>query len=216
MTRAAQRTWLARSAAALFAAIILWLVPPFHILPLESARQRGAAGLFDASAYVESFWTERLLPAASQAPDALELVNALGRDPQAAAKTHGRQLGLSSATCYFVSGSGLVQRVTPVEIEISLGNDSRGPRVVIEIGPVFGNTIRDGSGLLEVNDFPNSRDFNAISAELNRRVEERVLPTVAANAVPGATVRFAGCAEILETGGEIGTLRVVPIIVEFP
>lgn len=45
----------------------------------------------------------------------------------------------------------------------------------LETGPVFGNVLRDGTGLLDVNDFPNSQDFNALSSEINRRVEEQVL-----------------------------------------
>jgi predicted lipoprotein len=226
MTRSAQRVWLARGGVVMAVAILLWLMPLFHVVPIDSARQRADAGLFDAGAYVESFWTERLLLAASQAVDALDLVTELNRDPQAATKKHGRRLGLSSATCYFVSGAGHIQSVAPFEITISLGEDPAGHRVVIETGPVFGNVVRDGSGLLEVNDFPNSRDFNAISAELNRRVEERVLPILASSAAIGAKVRFVGCAEVphehRDTRAEAGSnrepraLRVVPILIEFP
>jgi predicted lipoprotein len=69
--------------------------------------------------------------------------------------------------------------------------------------------------LLEVSAFPNSQDFNAISAVLNRRVEEQVLPRLRAKAVIGARVRFVGGAEVDDPASAL-PLRVVPIRMEWP
>ena len=33
--------------------------------------------------------------------------------------------------------------------------------MLIETGHIFGNAVRDGTGLLDVNDYPNSQEFNA-------------------------------------------------------
>ena len=89
-------------------------------------------------------------------------------------------------------------------------------QVIIEIGPVFGNAIRDGSGLLDVSDFANAQDFNAISAEINRRVEEQVFPVLAANATVGATVHFVGGVDVADSEGAPSSLNLVPVIIEFP
>ena len=88
--------------------------------------------------------------------------------------------------------------------------------VVVETGPVFGNTIRDGSGLLDVNDFPNSRDFNAISSEINRRVEEHVIPILKEKAAPGASIHFAGCVDVANPETDLKPLRLVPVMIRIP
>jgi predicted lipoprotein len=90
--------------------------------------------------------------------------------------------------------------------------------VALRIGPVFGNTVRDGCGLLDVNAFPGLEEFNALSAELNALVERNVLPALKAGANVGATVRFAGCAEAPESAPDAGEplLLIVPIQAGMP
>jgi predicted lipoprotein len=110
-----------------------------------------------------------------------------------------------------VSGSGRITAVGEGEVEIAL---PEGGAIVIDTGPVFGNTIRDGSGLLDVNDFANSQDFNAISAGINRRVEERVLPNLREEAAVDKTVRFLGAVEIADSVSKVESLKLVPVAIE--
>ena len=69
---------------------------------------------------------------------------------------------------------------------------------------------------MDVSDFPNSQDFNALSTEINCRVEERVLPVLKRKAAVGAAVRFVGCAEIADPETDVPPLRIVPVVIEFP
>lgn len=128
---------------------------------------------------------------------------------------HGHRLGVSLTTGSLVRGRGVVVEATGEAVGLAL-EPGGAVAVVIELGPVFGNTLRDGCGLLDVNEFPDSRDFNAISAALNRRVEERVLPGLRARAAPGTVVEFAGCVDITDPVRDTAPLRVVPFKVTFP
>lgn len=197
-------------------ALFYWL-PPFHVRPLRSARPQtaGAAVAFDAEGFVARFWTERLLPARERAVDAARLLRTLREHPADAAEL-GRRLGLSRAMCFFVSGDGRVSQVTPEAVHIALEGETAPGSVVIETGPVFGNALRDGTGLLDVNAFPNSQDFNAISTALNRRVETEVLPVLRTGAVVGARVRFLGCTEVSDPESWTPPLRIVPVRLEWP
>ena len=76
--------------------------------------------------------------------------------------------------------------------------------------------MRDGTGLLNVNDFLNSQDFNALSWELNRRIEQQVLPELRKRGEAGTTLRFVGCAEIMDEDTDLHPLRIVPFIVAAP
>jgi predicted lipoprotein len=91
-----------------------------------------------------------------------------------------------------------------------------GAVIAIRTGPVFGNVIRDGCGLLEINQAPGLAEFNALSAELNRLVEQRVQPPLRTGVAVGATVAFAGCAEAPEALPAAGNplLTFVPLHAE--
>lgn len=177
--------------------ISLYFFPPFHIVSLEAARSESAATVFDAASFVETFWKDRLLESADSAVDAGELLTAFEVDPTDAVQRFGHRLGLSGTSSYFVSGRGRIIAAEDRTVTIALDDDGTAA-VVIETGPVFGNAVRDGSGLLDVSDFPNSQDFNAISSEINRRVEERVFPELREKGAVGATVQFVGGVEIAD------------------
>jgi len=104
-----------------------------------------------------------------------------------------------------------VVSVNQHEIALSLDADSSSTDVILETGNIFGNAVRDGTRLLNVSDFADSQDFNAISSEINRRIEEQVLPNLRAKAVVGAIVHFAGCAEVADEGTDLHPLLVVPV-----
>jgi predicted lipoprotein len=196
-------------------AVVFWCMPLFHIVSLQSVREQAAATMFDAAGYADQFWQGPLLEMTGEAVDAAELLKAFELDYAAAAERHGHRLGMSSTSYFMVSGRGRITAVDAMAVRISLDADETA-EVVIGTGPVFGNAIRDGSGLLDVSDFANIRDFNSISAEINRRVEEQVLPRLREVAEIGAEVQFAGGVEVMDTGGAPSALKLVPVVIEIP
>jgi len=197
-------------------AVLLYFLPLFHVVPLDRAKQSVAGAAFDPAAFVDRFWTERLIPGAARAVDATELVAAVQEDRQSARRTHGRSVGMGRVYYYFVAGTGRVVSVEKNHVGLSLHDGQTQVQVSLETGNIFGNAVRDGTGLLNVNDFPNSQDFNALSSEINGRVEQQVLPALRKMAAVGATVRFVGCAEIMDEDTDLHPLRIVPFIVEAP
>jgi len=177
---------------------LCWLCPPFRIVPLGQVQQKQLRGAFDAPAVARAFWDEKLLPATARAVPVAELLTALAQDPGRARQRFGRTLGLSSTICLFVQGSGRISAMDKESISVNLDDVPAAIGVRLSTGLLFGNTVRDATGLLDVNEFPNSQDFNAISAELNRLVETQVLPALRNHAAIAKTIRFAGCIELEE------------------
>lgn len=215
--RAPFLAWPVLAASIAFVGLMI-AFPPFRIVTKRAAGDAiatnastgvTAAAAFDAIAFAGKFWSDQLVPAATRAPDAAILLSDLRRDATAAAKTHAHRVGLGHAAYYFARGTG---RVTAVE-RSRLLVDLNGFTVALRTGPVFGNVVRDGCGLLDVNQVPGLTEFNALSAELNRLVEERVQPALKGAAITvGATITFAGCAEAPETlpaGGPL--LTFIPV-----
>ena len=101
------------------------------------------------------------------------------------------------------------------EDEISLAvTGGANTEISLQIGLLFGNAVRDATGLINVNNYPNSQDFNAISEALNHLVETQVLPPLHQKVKVGMTVRFTGCAEVDDESSDLQPLKVVPVQAE--
>ena len=191
--------------------ILCWLFPLFHVVPLKTATAEKAAATFNATQFAETFWTNQLLAAAGKTVRAEVLVPAIQADPAAAKKIFSRSVGLSEGYFYFVSGRGRVLAVTEDEITLAVTEGATNAEVSLQAGLVFGNALRDGTGLLNASDYPNSQDFNDISAALNHIVETSVLPKLHQQAKAGATIAFIGCAEVDDESADLKPLKVIPI-----
>lgn len=192
---------------------LLVVFPPFRVVSLRSGAAPGAPVAFDAAAFSTSFWSGQLQPAAASAAELQPILADLQRDPAAAAKSHGKQVGLGGPVYFFARASGRVVAVERSRLLVAV-EGLEGATVALRTGPVFGNTVRDGCGLLEVNRVPGLQEFNAISAELNRLVEERVQPVLKSGVAVGTRLTFAGCAEAPEKTGDGPLLNLIPVQAE--
>jgi predicted lipoprotein len=204
------------------AGAFLYFFPLFRVVSLKpggaatTATSTGAAAppVFDPVAAAARFWQADLPAAHARATDLAQVAPAIRANAEKARSQFARAAGLGTAY-FFVRGSGKVVarekntlRLAPAGAEAEI--------VVIRLGPVFGNTVRDGTGLLDVNSFPGLQEFNALSAELNALVEKQVLPALRDRAVVGATVHFVGCAEAPESAPDAGEplFTLVPVHAE--
>jgi predicted lipoprotein len=182
--------------------------PLFHVERLKTAAEQ-AGTVFDAQQFAETFWTGKLLPAISSSSVKAEvLLPAIKADAAAARKKYSHGAGLGDTYFYFVSGSGRATAVSNDEIALRVTNDGE---VSIQTGLIFGDALRDGTGLLNPSDFPNSQNFNDISAALDHIAESRVLPALRKQVKVGTTIFFAGCAEVDDESTDLTPLKVIPI-----
>ena len=205
-------------AVAAAAVVFLWIFPPFHIVSLNASGTKAtgatSSAAFDAPAFAAGVWATDLRAAARRAVELRSFAGLLRDNAETARKKYAKATGLGTAY-YFVRGTGEVIARDRNYLRVALdGADSA--FVAIRIGPVFGNAVRDGCGLLEVNSFPGLQEFNALAAELNTLVEKTVLPVLREKAIVGAKISFAGCAEAPEAAAGAGEplLTLVPVEAE--
>jgi predicted lipoprotein len=180
----------------LLVGVLFWFFPLFHIVHTNNAIPAEHETALNASAFAKTFWKTQLTPSLGQAPDAAAVLAALSASRESARTTFGRKVGVSRASLYVMRGSGIILSVDKKGVGIGLGNDAKQADVVLQTGLLFGNTVRDATGLLDTAKFPDSRQFNEISTELNRIVEADVVAVLKQNGAVGRHVTFAGCAEI--------------------
>jgi predicted lipoprotein len=200
-------------AAALSIAGITWVFPLFHIVPLDMARESREVADVNIPEFTERFWNDQLTPALSRAADAKVFLDALDVDSKVAREKYGRTVGVSNIFLVFIQGTGRVVSADSKGVALAIRDGAAGPDLVLSVGMVFGNIVRDATGLLDMNKF-SSQDFNDISAELNRIVETRVLPMLREHAEVGREIRFVVCAEMTNNVNRQKPLKVVPLRVE--
>ena len=191
--------------------IALYFFPLFHLAPLNPPILSTSPAAFDPASAATFFWSKNFPVAAERALELKTLAPALRANPETAKTKFAKSAGLGTAY-YFVRGSGKVVARDRNYLRLAI-DGAEAEIVALRIGPVFGNTVRDGCGFLDVNAFPGLQEFNALSAELNALVEKTVLPALREQAIVGATIQFAGCAEAPESAADAGEplLTVVPV-----
>jgi predicted lipoprotein len=193
---------------------LIWFFPLFHVVPLDRADASKNAISFDAAEFAEAFWAQRLVPALDQAADAVTVLAALRKDPQAARDAYGRAAGLGRARLYLLRGAGTIVSVEKYGIGVSLSASAGAPDIMLRTGLLFGNAVRDVTGLADAGKFSNSKQFNDVSAELNRIVEAQVVPILKRQAEVGRRIQFVGCAEIVSESSNPAPLKLIPLSVK--
>ena len=197
------------------AAIVCWRFPLFHVVSLKTAAAEKAAGTFNPQDFAAAFWTNHLLPSATKAVDAKTLLAAIETSAPTAKTNYSRSVGMADGYFYFLSGTGHVIAVSDDEISLTITTDAgTNAEISLQTGLIFGNALRDGTGLLNVSDYPNSQDFNAISEALNHIVETQVLPKLRTQAKVGEKLFFAGCVEVDDESSDLKPLKIIPIQTE--
>ena len=191
----------------------------YTYVPESEATSSGGAGAaaFDAKAYAEKNWTEKVLPAVEQdAIDATTLLPALSSDQAAASEQYGYQAGTGSPFAFLTRGSGTVTKVDedspshPITIQLD-GATGKDDTVQVVTGPVIaGTALRDGVKFIHFSDFTNQLDYADVATELNSKVKGEVLAGVDPKSLVGKKVDFAGAFSLVAPG----SVLVVPTLLE--
>jgi predicted lipoprotein len=193
---------------------VVWRFPLFHVVRLDGAPSANAAEKFSPVEFADSFWNERLLPSLGESPDAAIVLAALRDDPKQAAQQYGRSVGVSRSRLMCVCGAGTIVSIDKQGVGISLTGPGGSPEVFLQTGLLFGNTVRDVSGLVNAGEFSNSRHYNDVSAELNRIVETQVIARLKETAKIGNVITFIACGQLSPDQGTAIPLRLIPLKIE--
>ncbi len=194
--------------------IACWFFPLFHVHPLGA--ERGATGHqsgtadnsapADPAEFVKGFWAGPQR-AGEGATEVTRLWKALDTDVSKARTEHGHQAGLGGTWYFCVRGQGVVETVEKNKVTLAVAGSSR--HVCLELGVVVDNTVREALGV-KASTFANSQEFNAVSSELNRRVEQEVITPNRPLLQLGVEVEFIGCAKIGDKS-DLDPICLIPI-----
>lgn len=181
---------------------------------LDEVKASKAATEFNAAQYAENFWNTKLMPNLNKAIDLNHLTAMLSTDPAKTFETYSHALGIGNLRYFLVSGKGTIISVNEDDITVQLQNDSGKQNITIATEYIFGNAVRDATGLININEFKNTMDFNNVSAEINKIIRAKVLPSFKANAKKGSTIEFVGAIELNKEHLDLSHIEIIPVEVK--
>lgn len=192
----------------------LLLLLAYHSVYFKSLSEVKAAGVvdqFDAAAYAQHFLDVELTPSMDTAVDINELLTLLEKDKETAFENHARALGIGNIGYFLVRGQGKISSINENDISVQTGAATQQKKIRVATEYIYGNAIRDASGLIELTDFPNTMDLNRLSEEVNKKIRTEVIPPFIARAEAGDSLQFVGAFELNRNYPDPDHIELIPI-----
>ncbi len=169
-----------------------------------------ADGKFNTEEYTRKFWDKKLMPSLNKAIEINTLVTLLKTNPDKAFKDHAHALGIGNLQYFMIKGEGLVTSINENDVELNIaGAENQKVRIATEY--VYGNAVRDASGLLNMNEFDNTGIFNEVSAGINKIIRAEVLPSFKKNVTENDKVQFVGAIELNRKFLNLKDIELTPV-----
>lgn len=191
--------------AAAFAAVYF----SFYTENLTERQKREEMSRYNPEQLVNKIMKDSLASLEQKALSISMLAEGIRNNAEEFAKTHGKVLGIGSPVFYIVKGECHDAKLADGE-EIHATAD--GISIKIPIKHIFGNNARDASGWFNIDNFKNTMDFNAVSAEMNKYITKET----AGFKMPAEdqTVTFVGAVAVPPHSSDISTLEITPYILK--
>jgi predicted lipoprotein len=173
----------------------------------------GAPKQFDAVKYAHNYVNNKLLPTLDKSPDVGQLFAALSVDPGKAFKNYAHAIGIGNVKFFMVKGQGTITSIDENDVFVKPATPGS-PAIKIATEYVFGNALRDASGIISINEFTSTTDLNNVSAEINKMVRNDILPPFKGSAKVGDKVQFAGALELNQEHLNLNDPEIIPIAVK--
>ncbi len=168
---------------------------------------------FDAVTYVAGLWKDKLPARMQAAVDINTLKAAVETDATGAFEKYTNALAIGNYRYALVKGTAKVDKVGADDVAIIInGNTPFKAGLVTEF--VYGNALRDASGLVALKEFPNTSDLNSISEQFNRTVREKVVPAFKPSLNTGDQIEFTGAIELNKEHIHFDDIELIPVSVK--
>lgn len=166
---------------------------------------------FDAIAFAKKLWEEQLPAKIDSAVRLTDFMQAVTANQQAAFAKYTNALGIGNYRYALIRVEGQVSKVNEDDLvlQISAGDSSLTATLATEY--IYGNAIRDASGLVDVKDFPNSAELNSISEELNKIIRTTLLPAFRQQVKPGDKVAVVAAVEFNQEHVKWNQMELLPV-----
>lgn len=157
-----------------------------------SERQAEAEEAFDYQAFADSLYYQGILKLESPI-ELTSLLEQVKANPDQAFEAYGNRLGIGNSAYFMVKYTSTIFEKN--EGGIWLTTEERGG-VEVNTGYIFGNALRDASGLVKLTDFKTNAEFNQVSEALNALIRTAVMPPIVAQLEEGQQIEVIGAIKL--------------------
>jgi hypothetical protein len=161
---------------------------------------------FDYRAFADSLYYQGILKK-DLAVELSTLLEKIAKEPESAFEQYGNRLGIGNSAYFMIRASGVVSETTTEGIQ--LYTEAAGP-VEINTRYIFGNALRDASGLVELTDFKTNAEFNRVSEALNTLVRTKVIPPIVEAVNTGDSIAVVGAIKLSKKELDDPVLLITP------
>lgn len=135
------------------------------------------------------------------------LIDLFQNNSDSAFKKYGNRLGIGNSAYFMVQSTGKILDVKDGLYTIA---DEKNGVIYIDTKYIFGNAIRDASGLVKLTDFKTNAQFNKVSESLNNIVRDSVLPAALKKVKIGDSISFTGAIKLSRNQNLFKDITLIP------
>jgi len=122
-------------------------------------------------------------------------------------KEHGNRLGIGNSAFFMIHSTG---KIIDAKDGVYTIADEKNGILYIDTKYIFGNAIRDASGLVKLTDFKTNSQFNKVSESLNDIIRDKVIPQVIKTIKIGDSIAFTGAIKLSKKQNLFKDIIVIP------
>lgn len=162
---------------------------------------------FNFKTYADSLYYNGILKS-NNSIEANQLLALIKSNPDSVFKAYGNRLGIGESAYFMIKAQGKLLEKNENSLKIATKN---GVTVNIDTKFIFGNAIRDASGLVKLTDFKTNADFNKVSEELNTVIREKAIPENLKNINKGDVISVTGAIKLKKGKSDLQVVQILPI-----
>lgn len=177
----------------------------------------GGVEKFDAVAYTNKLWKEKLPAKLDSAIALTTLLSAIRTNPDQAFQQYSNSLAIGNYRYSLVKFMSAIDSVNDNEISVHLANGGLDSSLRLKLATefIYGNAIRDASGLVDIRDFTNTTDLNNISEEMNKKVRKELVPEFKASMTGASGLEVTGAVKFNKAHLDFKELEIIPLRMEY-
>lgn len=194
-----------------FAALLVFIgYHSVYFKKLDEVKNAAEVSKFDAVKFAANYYGS-VVPLAEKSIGVNSLITNLRTDAGKTFETYSNALGIGNIRYFLVQGTGTIQSINENNVAVLVKDSGRENRVQIATEFVFGNAIRDASGLIKIEAFSSTTDLNNVSGEINKIIRTKVLPPFKDSVKAGEVIHFTGAIEMNKKFPNMDDIEVLPI-----
>lgn len=160
---------------------------------------------FDFKAYADSIYYKGILK--SKKITLSDLTSLMQSNPETTFEKYGNRLGIGNSAYFMIQSTGKIIAIKDGLYTIA---DEKNGIVYMDTKYIFGNAIRDASGLVKLTDFKTNAQFNKVSESLNDIIRNDVIPKEISKVKLGDSISFSGAIKLNKKQNLREKITVIP------